>query len=535
MKNIDFDAAGAKVAKIRGVACVDLISDLCLEEGREKMAAGIRAENLDRVVVAACSPEFKEHVLGQVLENAGLDGHLLCMANIREQCSWAHEGDVTEKAVELMNMAVNKARLLQPVEKQDIAVDREVLVVGGGFSAVASALQFSRVGLRSTLLEKEVVLGTATRELEGLHGFDICSMIDAVEGDTNIEILTSGRMTTAKGTIGDFTVTITKEGEEISRKYGAIVLATGYRTELALGSGLELRADEEAISRAKIVSQEQLFGMLNDPFIDTKPKTIGFVFGFSDENSRFPTLATLNNALAAKKEWDSEIYVFCKDVEVDSEGVEKLYREARECGVVFLKCEVLPRIAVDNGRIAIEAEDVFLGEDTIVACDLLVAEELLFPTEGTAALSSLLNILLDSRGFYQDENVHLYPVASEKKGVFLVGGCRGDLDTGRVLTDISSAVMSIDKLLLSGTITVEIERVKADPQKCVACLTCIRVCPHGAIQLGRVDGGKEIAVIADLACDACGICAAVCPAKAIDFQGYRDDQLLAQIEAIGES
>ena len=259
------------------------------------------------------------------------------------------------------------------------------------------------------------------------------------------------------------------------------------------------------------------------------------MFGFSDENSRFPTLATLNNALAAKKEWDSEIYVFCKDVEVDSEGVEKLYREARECGVVFLKCEVLPRIAVDNGRIAIEAEDVFLGEDTVVACDLLVAEELLFPTEGTAALSSLLNIRLDSRGFYQDENVHLYPVASERKGVFFVGGCRGDLDMGRVLTDISSAVMSIDKLLSSGTITAEIERVKADPQKCVACLTCIRVCPHGAVQLGRVDGGKEIAVIADLACDACGICAAVCPAKAIDFQGYRDDQLLAQIEAIGES
>lgn len=535
MKNIDFDAAGANVAEIRGVTCVNLISDLCLEEGKEKMAACIRAENLDKVVVAGCSPEFKEHVFGQVLENAGLDGHLLCMANIREQCSWAHDGDVTEKAVELVKMAVYKARLLQPVEKQDIAVGRGVLVVGGGFSAIASALRLSRVGLRPTVLEKEAVLGTSSEELQRFYGFDVSSMIGAAEGDANIEVLTSARMTAAKGAAGDFLVTITREGEEIAHKYGAIVFATGYRTELALDSGLKLRAEEEAISGAKIVSQEQLFDMLNDPFTDTKPRTIGFVFGFSDENSRFPTLATLNNALAAKKEWDSEIYVFCKDVEVDSEGVEKLYREARECGVVFLKCEAFPRIAVDNGRIAIEAEDVFLGEDTVVACDLLVAEELLFPIEGTAALSSLLNIRLDSRGFYQDENVHLYPVASERKGVFFVGGCRGDLDMRRVLTDISSAVMSIDKLLSSGTITAEIERVKADPQKCVACLTCIRVCPHGAVQLGRVDGGKEIAVIADLACDACGICAAVCPAKAIDFQGYRDDQLLAQIEAIGES
>ena len=535
MKNIDFDAAGAKVAKICGVTCVNLISDLCLEEGKEKMAACIREENLDKVVVAACSPQFKEHVFRNVLENAGVNGHLVSMANIREQCSWVHEGDVTEKAVELVRMAVNKARLLRPVEKQELSVDRKVLVVGGGFSAVASALQLSRVGLRPTVLEKEAVLGTSTEELQRFYGFDISSMVGAVEGDVNIEVLTSAQITAAKGAVGDFTVTIMREGEEIPRKYGAIVFATGYRTELAPDAGLSLPAEDEAVSGPKIVSQEQLFEMLNDPSAKARPRTIGFVFGFSDENSRFPTLATLNNALAAKKEWDSEIYVFCRDVKVDSEGVEKLYREARECGVVFLKCDGFPRIAVHNGRIAIEADDVFLGEDTIVSCDLLVAEELVFPTEGTAPLSSLLNIRLDSRGFYQDENVHLYPVASERKGVFFVGGCRGDLDIDRALTDISSAVMSIHELLFSGKIVVEIERVKADPQKCVACLTCIRVCPHGAIQLGRVDSGKAIAVIADLACDACGICAAICPAKAIEFQDYRDDQLLAQIEAIGES
>jgi heterodisulfide reductase subunit A-like polyferredoxin len=202
---------------------------------------------------------------------------------------------------------------------------------------------------------------------------------------------------------------------------------------------------------------------------------------------------------------------------------------------VFLKCEARPRITADNGRVKIEAKDVFLGEDTILACDLLVAEELLLPSEGTEALSSLLNIRRDSRGFYQDENVHLYPVASEKKGIFFSGGCRGELDLSRVLTDVSSVVVSGYELLSSGNILADVERVKADPQKCVACLTCIRVCPHDAIQLVRVDGGKEVAEIFDLACDACGICAAICPAKAIIFQGYRDEEILAQIETIGES
>jgi len=457
------------------------------------------------------------------------------MANIREQCSWAHEGDVTEKAIELVKMAVNKVRLLQPMEKKEVPVNREVLVVGSGFSAINAALQLSRVSLQTTLLEKEAVLGDGLGKLESFYGFYPSSMISAVEGDRNIEILTSAQMTAVEGNIGDFGVRIRKKEEEISRKYGAIVLATGYKTELVLDSEPKLRAEDEAISGMNIVSQEQFCRMLRNPSLKTKPKTIGFMFDFSDENSRFPTLATLNNALAAKKKWGSEVYVFYKSVKVDSEGVEKLYQEARDCGVVFLRSEILPRITVKNGRVKIEAKDVFLGEDVILACDILVAEELYLPAEETETLSSLLNIRVDSRGFFQDENVHLYPVTSEKKGIFFVGGCRDDLDLRRVLTDISSVVINVHELLSSGKIPVDVERVKADPQKCVACLTCIRVCPHGAIQLIRADNSKEVAGISDLACDACGICAAICPAKAIKFQGYRDEEILAQIEAIGES
>jgi heterodisulfide reductase subunit A len=532
INNIDFDAAVKEIAKFPGVTRVNLSSDLCLEEGKEKMISCVREENIERIVVAACSPELEEHIFREVLEKAGLNSHLLSMANIREQCSWAHDGDVTVKAVELVKMAVNRVRLLQPVEKKELPVNREVLVVGGGFSAINTALQLSRVGLRTTLLEKEAVLGAGAGELEGFYGFDTSSMIGAVERDEKIEVLTSAQMTAVEGKIGDFSVRIRKDGEEIFRKYGAIVIATGHQTKLALDSEPKLRAEGEAISSLNIVSQEQFCRMLGNSGLEIEPKTIGFMIDFSDENSRFPTLATLNNALAAKRKWGSEVYVFYKSVKVDSEGTEKLYQEARDCGVVFLKSEIPTRITVENGRVKIEAKDVFLCEDIILACDVLVAEELYLPTERTETLSSLLNIRRDSRGFYQDENVHLYPVASEKKGIFFIGGCRGDLDLGRVLADILAVVMNVYELLSLGKVSLEVERVKADPQKCVACLTCIRVCPHGAIRLVRVDNSKEVAEISDLACYACGICAAICPAKAIKFQGYRDEEILAQIEAI---
>jgi heterodisulfide reductase subunit A len=535
INNIDFDAVVKKVEKLTGVTCVNLRSDLCLEEGKEKMISCIKGENIERVVVAACSPEFQEHIFRKVLEKAGLNGNLLSMANIREQCSWAHDRDVTEKAVELVKMAVSRVRLLQPVEKKELPVNKEVLVVGGGFSAINTALQLARVGLRTTLLEKEAALRTGTEELESFYGFNPSSVVSAVEGDKNIEILTSAQMTEVEGKIGDFSVRIRKNGEEILRKYGAIVLATGYQTKLALDSEPKLPAEGEAISGPNIVSQEQFCHMLGNSSLETEPKSIGFMFDFSDENSRFATLATLNNALKAKKKWGSEVYVFYKSVKVDSEGMEKIYQEARDCGVVFLKSEVSPRIAVENGWVKVEAKDVFLGEDIILACDVLVAEELYLPNEGTENLSSLLNVRRDYRGFFQDENVHLYPVTSEKKGIFFVGECRGGSDLGRVLTDISSVVMNVQELLFSGKILVDVDRVRADPQKCVACLTCIRVCPHGAIQLVRADNSKEVAGISDLACYACGICAGICPAKAIRFQGYRDEEILAQIEATGES
>jgi heterodisulfide reductase subunit A-like polyferredoxin/coenzyme F420-reducing hydrogenase delta subunit len=527
IKNIDFDTVVKKITKLPGVSCVNLSSNLCLEDGRKKMLSDIREKSIEKVVVAACSPEFQEHVFRGVLEEGGLNGHLLSMANIREQCSWAHEGDVTEKAVDLVKMAVNRARLLQPVEKKELPVNRKVLVVGGGFSATNVALQLSRLGLQTTILDEDAVLGGGVGALESFYGFDPSLIMSAVQGDKNIEILTSAEMIALEGKMGDFRVGIRKDGEETLRRYGVIVFANGYRTELALDSGVK--------PGPNIVSQEQFCGMLRGAALRTEPKTVGFMFDFSDENSRFSTLATLHNALEAKKKWGSEVYVFYRSVKVDSEGVEKLYQQTRDCGVVFLKSEVQPRIAVENGQVRIETKDVFLGQDVALACDVLVGEELCLPAEGSEELSSFLNTKRDSRGFFQDENVHLYPVGSERKGIFFVGGCRGDLDLARVLADVSSVAVNVYELLCSGKILVDVERVKADPQKCVACLTCIRVCPHRAIELIRTDNSKEVAGISDLACYACGICAGICPAKAIGFQGYRDEEIVAQIEAIGES
>ena len=390
---------------------------------------------------------------------------------------------------------------------------------------MSSAIQLSRLGLRTILLERESALGGRNRDLEDLYGLKTSSMIKEIEGDKNIEVFTSSEVVRVEGRVGDFTVKIRKGREEFSRVFGGIVFATGYETG----------GDSQFKSSAHITSPNGLAHMLQASNLARKPRTVGFVFDSSDENSRLPAMATLNTALAAKQKWGSEVYVFCKNVKVDGEGLESLYREARECGVVFVKFEERPNISAQDGRVKIEARDVLLGENTTLNCDLLVAEEKFSPSQGTGTLSSLLNVRTDSRGFYQDENVHLYPVASERKGIFFVGDCRGDSGPRRVVTDVSSVVTSLYELLGPGKIVVERDKVKVDPQKCRTCLTCVRACPHSAVGLTRIDNGREVAEIWDLACDGCGICTAICPAKAIEFEGYSDQQILAQIEAIGVS
>lgn len=534
LKNIDFSRIREDLQRLEDIAFVDISHDLCLEEGEKAMTSRILAENINRVVIGACSPELCEHIFTSLLEGLRLNPSLLSLANIREQCSWAHEGDVTDKALELVRMAANKARFLQPVEKKGIPLNKEVLVVGGGFSGMKSALELSRLGLRTTLVERESVLGGKLGEFEGFHAIEatpqevLSLMRKAVEENGDIEVFTSAEIARVEGQVGDFTVSIKRGDDKLSQSFGAIIFATGYMTEI-LPQDFELKPDVNVITQRKLVEMLQAPGELKQ-----RPRTIGFVLDVSDENSRLPILSTLNNALVVKERLGSEVYVFCKNLKVDSEGVEKLYREARERGVVFLKFEQKPRISKEDGRVKVEARDLLLGEEVTLLCDFLVAEEKTLPSEETEALGSMLNIGTDSQGFYQDENVHLYPVASERKGIFFVGGCKGNLDFTRTSTDISSATMSICKLLFSGKAIVEVEKVNVEPEKCRACLTCIRVCPHGAIQMVRADTEKEVAKIYDLACDGCGICAAICPAKAISFEGYTDEQIFAEVEAIGE-
>lgn len=536
-KGIDFSAIKAKVEKLPDVTYVTISHDLCLETAQKAMQKDIIDKGINRVVVAACSPELHEKRFMNIIEAAGVNPHLLSMANIREQCFWAHpdKDEAANKAMAQIGMAINRARFLEPVEQAQVAANKDVLVIGGGLVGIEAAIELSNLNLKTTLVEKEATLGGKLKQFANLYPVPVtpeellAAKSKEVAERPNIDVFTSAEVVDVSGQAGNFAARIKMEKKEFARDFGAIILTTGCDNQFSSQiHGFKLSDN--------IVTQSQLEQMLKSPDESKETlKSVCFVLDISDEHSRVSNISALRNALAVKEKLGSEVCILCKNLKVDGAGLEKLYRDCRNKGVLFIKFDNPPKISKQDGKIKIKVEDVLMaGEPVTLSCDLLVVEETSVPPPDFRVLSSTLDIGLDAQGFYQDKNIHLYPVASNREGIFFAGNCHADLDLTRALTEASNAALSAYQLLAQEKITVEAEKVAVDPDKCRFCLTCIRACPHHAIQEVRINHEKMVAQIADLACRGCGICAVVCPAKAIRPKDWSDDQILAELELLGE-
>ncbi|MEM2320429.1 MAG: CoB-CoM heterodisulfide reductase HdrA2 [Candidatus Bathyarchaeia archaeon] len=191
----------------------------CSDPGQEEIKEAIKKYNLNRVVVAACSPRMHEFTFRRTIAEVGLNPYLLEMANIREHCSWAHPShpkEATEKAKELIKMAVAKAKLLAPLEPIKVPVTPTALVIGGGIAGMNAALELAEMGFKVYLLEKKESIGGHMAQLDKTFPTLDCSiciegpkMVD-VARHPNIEIISFVDLVKVEGYIGNFAVKIRK-------------------------------------------------------------------------------------------------------------------------------------------------------------------------------------------------------------------------------------------------------------------------------------------------------------------------------------
>ena len=228
--SVDCEAVALHVSRLDNVVLAEHQLYTCSEPGQEKIKQDIAEHKLNRVVVAACSPRMHEPTFRSCIKSAGLNPYLLEMANIREHCSWVHLHDKeagTEKAKDLVRMAVARARLLEPQEEIHVPVLQKALVIGGGVAGIQAALDMADSGYEVTLVEKEPSIGGRMAQIDKTFPTMDCSIcilapkMAEVGRHPNIRLMSLTEVSSISGYVGNFTVTVRHKARYVTEDCSA--------------------------------------------------------------------------------------------------------------------------------------------------------------------------------------------------------------------------------------------------------------------------------------------------------------------------
>ena len=511
----------------------------CSQDTQVAMLQKIEEHNLNRVVVAACTPLTHEALFRETLIDAGLNKYLFEMANIRNQNSWVHmqeREEATEKAKDLVRMAVARASLLKPLVEIPLEINQRALVLGGGVAGMNAALNLADQGFETIIVEKEPRLGGLARQVHHtIEGLDVQAYLDQlverVNNHDKIQVLTQALVVGFGGYKGNFTTEVLVGPAMYERKieHGAAIIATGaqeYRpkefhygeherilTQLEFGRVLHDRADEAA--KWNRVVMIQCVGSRNEE---------------NPECSRICCQGAVKYALQLKKlNPYLEVIILYRDIR--TYGVlEDYYREARDQGVLFSRFDPdhSPQVEVHNGRLSVSFIDHVLNRPLTMPVDAVVLSAAMVAGEHEE-LASLLKLPRTATGFFIEAHAKLRPVDFSSEGIFLCGTAHGPKLITESIAQSLAAASRAASFLADATQTISgVTACVEIPERCAACLICVRACPYHVPQVGK----DNVSEINRALCQGCGICASECPAKIIQLSHYEDDQLMAKIKAL---
>jgi heterodisulfide reductase subunit A len=532
----------------------------CSVDYLDSMKEFIKEQNLNRVVVASCTPRTHEPLFKRTVKEAGLNPYLLEFVSIREQSSWVHMHEpeaATEKAKELIKMGVVKAALLEEGEEIKLPVGKKCLVIGGGMAGMHAALNIAAQGFKAIIVEREARLGGLLNGLAGVsYGQQSISpeelvrnTREQVERSPNIEVFTEAVIESVEGYIGNYRITVSANGSNTEVDASTIIVATGMKEIEPVGQ-FQYGTDP------RIVTQFQLEGVLRETGKE-KGGTAGSGKDISGSSfhvpgSEFPVKdvvmincvnsrnqirgccnigcpTSIKNALALKNV-DSEmnIHILYRDLNVvKREGVDVV--RARKQGIRFIRFsrDKYPEVEKENGRFVVRVYDDLIGQELAISSDLVVLTTALQGSETVEEIKGQIKVSANTDGFFQEAHVKLGPLDFASDGLHLCGCARSPKNLKDTLDEAIGAAMRASIPMKRGFIEAEGIVADIDLASCNNCGLCYKRCPFSAIQL---DDEKRPHVIKAL-CKGCGLCAADCPKECISIVHYSEEQILAQVEA----
>ena len=549
---VDVEAVTADAAHLPGVVHADHLLYACSQDSTATIQRRIAEHNLNRVVVASCTPLTHAPLFQECLRQAGLNEHLLAMANIRNQCSWVHSDDramATAKAGELVRMAVARVASLEPLFRQPVSIQVAALVIGGGPAGMTAALTLAGQGYDVHLVEREAELGGQLRHLRTLASTDkrpaldprayLAEMLARVAAQPRIAVHLGTQVVQVTGFLGDFTSRLqASDGATQEIRHAVILVATG---------GQEYRGPEYGYgSDPRILTQQEFEDRLTRPEDLGDPKHVLMIqcIGPAEQTcARTCCTVALKNALRMKDLCpQTQVTILYRDVRTYG-FKERLYTQARARGVRFLRYDQDHKPHVEpapaGAGLRVQAWEPALGQELSLTADLVVLSMPMVPAEGSRRLATTLKVPVDQDGWFLEAHVKLRPVEFASSGIYLAGVAHYPKLLDESVVQAQAAASRAATVLSRPTLSSGGVIAQVQAEACVGCLTCVRVCPLGVpvVRPGfaGVAGIGGAAYIEPTICQGCGTCVGECPAGAIELLHYRHDQVEKQVLALFEA
>ncbi len=526
----------------------------CSSDSQERIKELIAEHNLNRFIVASCTPRTHEALFQETCQEAGMNKYLFEMVNIRDQCSWVHMTEkeaATEKSKDLLRMSLAKTRLIKPQPEEKLQITPTGLIIGGGVAGMTAALNLADQGFKTYLVEKEDKLGGNLNNLNILYPIQedasifLKEITQKVKNHKNIEILIKSKINSIKGFVGNYEVTISNSGTDPKElKIGTIIVATGAQ-ELK-PQGLFQYGDKND----DVITQLELEQKLQDADKSWLEKTNRITFILCANARQKEGITYCSNVccgtsikninILKELKPELEIVVLYRDLQMAKKEFEDYYRNRRK-DAMFLRYDLdnLPEITKQSKeKYGIKVFDTNLQDEITYITDMIVLATPMIPADNLEELAKMLKVPLDRTGFFLEAHVKLRPLDFATDGVFLCGCAQWPKNIQDSISQANGAAGRASRFLSAKEITTSGLVAEVNPDKCIGCGECEEVCPYKAIEL--IETTKEFeevsivikkASINSALCKGCGTCAATCKIGAIMVKHYDFDQISAMIDS----
>jgi heterodisulfide reductase subunit A2 len=510
----------------------------CSTDTQDVIAQVIREKDLNRIVVAACTPKTHEPLFQETLVGAGLNKYLFEMTNIRNQDSWVHKDDplkATEKAMDLVRMAVARVALSEPLRETEVEINPKALVLGGGIAGMTAARTLSGEGYKVCLVERSSDLGGQARNLfRTWKGEDIqkglSGLIDAVRTDSNIDVRLDTELGDVQGFVGNFRSTLVSQGKEEALEHGIAVLATGSQElkpqEYLYGQDPRVMTHAE-LDRRFIAGDPDLKKLRTAVFI----QCVGSREPERPYCSRVCCTHSIESALHLRElNPDMNIYVLYRDIRTYGER-EHLYRKARMEGILFINYsrDRKPIVAAAPEGVTVELYDRNLGQTVKIRADLLSLASAIVPYKDER-LAQQFKVPMNQDGFFVEAHAKLGPSEFATDGVFLCGMAHYPKPIDESIAQAQAAVSRAVTLLARKKVQVAGTVASVNTPWCSSCGICVEICPYSAPSFQKEGPFAGRAQVNAALCKGCGLCVASCRSGALNLRGFEERQILAMID-----